>query len=645
METSTPSLLATQSDAISILSLPPEILHHVVALVHGIKIPDQATWIQQARSVIRKGGTYAEKQAAALRDIQHLRLVCRLFKDVASSFLVRYITVRLSPESLERLEGLCRSPAVAQGILGLHVDLRYHPRELADDADLFGQLLTDEAEELCHVCDFFNEGIEMMTPGGSDDEDHEDGLGSYEREEREPWLEEREHSRYCPFPGNAGQFGECSLRKCQAVRTFEVAVEFLAAVSRSQCARVFSSEALPPAEDRQSDEMHRNRRVFLDAYRGFGRKSEVEARMIEDGSFVRRVAAAASRMRNGSALRFNAGDHGLGTILDFNVSNILAWKTDDDRFSEHLQRSVPWASLDHCFRGRIPVAGRARRTADFIVEPARLMYDLPVALHEAGFRIRRLHIAANMPPRGVPRPNTDDGLRVLPVHEEAAGRVARLRAATRDLEELHVVRSSAEDDARVFRSWRGGDIAFGLLAGLLSGSRDRLERLSIELYHPVTMEEDDEDAGSVSALQMGRDIGTVTSLARVRHVFIGRVTISQEALEGFCAALGHSLRSVYIADTVLVGRSWANVVDILREKLTNSRRANGVDGDECGFRWTEVSGGEFGNRPTWVEGEDLSAFTRPPRALVLNGECCDYINGVGGDENPLRRRSSRLGAG
>jgi len=636
----TRSVPATQSDTVSILSLPLEILHQIIALIHGIEILDPATWINKAGLVVREGDTGAEEQAAARLEIQRLRLVCRLFKNVASPYLVPYVTVRISPESLERLEGLCISPAVARGIRGLQLDLRYHPRELAADADLFGQLRVDEARYLLRRCDYHKDGIEMAGPPIFEyDYDYEDGLGLYKREDgARPWLDEREHGNYCNAPEDYCRLGDS---KCRATRTLEVVEDFLTGMCLSEPARVFSSEPLLPAEDRASeDEMHRNRRIFLDAYREFGRKSEVEARMIEDGSFFRRIVAAVSQMKNGTALRFDDGGDEFRTTLGFDAYEILTWQTDDDKFSEYLQQSVSWLALDQCFKGGIPAGGRDRLKADFKVEPARLMYDLPIALHEAGFRIRHLYIAATMPPRGVPGPNNDDKPGALPVLEAAAGRVSRLRAATQDLKGLLVMRSAVGYDARVFRSWRGGDEAFGLLAGLLSGERDRLECLSIGLYNPVIMEEDDQDAGPVSALQMGRDIGTVASLACVRDFFLGWVTIRQEALEGICAALGDSLRDVHIRDTMLVGRSWANVMEILREKVAISQRVSGRNGDACRSRLSELSGGEFGDLREWHEEGDFSTITQGyqgQRAPGVIAECCKYINGAGGDENPLRR--------
>lgn len=72
----------------------------------------------------------AERQ----RSVQNLRLVCRLFHDLASLLLFPHLVISVDRDSLEVADKISRHPIFAASVQGIIVDVRIYDASFADDA-------------------------------------------------------------------------------------------------------------------------------------------------------------------------------------------------------------------------------------------------------------------------------------------------------------------------------------------------------------------------------------------------------------------------------------------------------------------------------------------------------------------------------
>jgi hypothetical protein len=150
--------------ALTVLDLPTDLLYSILSYFTDDCVSDRGdiTWGCRDHFGAR------EEDAARRRAVQNIRLVCHAFYDLAAPLLCPAPRVYLSQESLDAIEALSRSPAVAAGVRGLQIVLPYRPAELAQDFGRFYRQRMKMLDDWYSSCGYFEESWEL---GGYDTDD------------------------------------------------------------------------------------------------------------------------------------------------------------------------------------------------------------------------------------------------------------------------------------------------------------------------------------------------------------------------------------------------------------------------------------------------------------------------------------------
>ncbi|KAL7941990.1 hypothetical protein V8C42DRAFT_360407 [Trichoderma barbatum] len=112
-----------------ILDLPEEILDEIFSY-----LPDHFTTLSTKMTLTEI--RWSIKGGKRRKDIQSVRLVCRLFNEVASPYLFPYLDVYLDMESLLRAERISKTAHLAKGVHGIRIGLQYRPKEMTTMSSL-----------------------------------------------------------------------------------------------------------------------------------------------------------------------------------------------------------------------------------------------------------------------------------------------------------------------------------------------------------------------------------------------------------------------------------------------------------------------------------------------------------------------------
>lgn len=106
---------------------PEEILLQIFRAVHNVPPPDSRAESEEEWNLYDR----------ATRDIQNIRLTCRLFNKISSEFLIKFVGVNLSAESLTRLEGIMKHPTIRKGVSMVRIRLPVYERLLNSYIDKY----------------------------------------------------------------------------------------------------------------------------------------------------------------------------------------------------------------------------------------------------------------------------------------------------------------------------------------------------------------------------------------------------------------------------------------------------------------------------------------------------------------------------
>lgn len=98
---------------INLLELPDEVILQIFQQVHDTPTPTSS----------REGQEEWTRYDRGTRDIQNIRLTCREFNRIGSEFLIKFVGVDVSPESLGRLQQIMRHPTIVQGVRMVRIRL------------------------------------------------------------------------------------------------------------------------------------------------------------------------------------------------------------------------------------------------------------------------------------------------------------------------------------------------------------------------------------------------------------------------------------------------------------------------------------------------------------------------------------------
>lgn len=444
------------------------------------------------RGWIKRHHTRSPDNQICHRTIQSARLVCRLFNDLATPLLCPILRVNLDQESLDRATKLSRSPRVAAGIRAVLVDVRYCPQELAVDLARFRKFRREQLGEIESYCDWVVEGAALASSDG------EVVTGGP--------------------PTKYEQAMDCYRDIVQAWHAY-------ANDDSSDCDRV--------AGPSRKAVIYQD--ILTQAHEIFRQRHQEQLQLLESQSYVRTLAACITMMPNIISLAFTEKDH---PAVSYKTKPEILW--DNTLLAEFMTTSIQWTQIED-----LP---------DCALVPARLLCDLPIAIHRSGVTLRDLFIG--------PFPLLRDFALLAPDAQEVPTVWTDLRAACRSLrrasfgEQLNIQKIRHDhlvpDDKRYVDEY---------ISALLS-SPD-LEDVCLRMY-PFSLDDGWDTKHGMY------DISSVLAAARwprIRRVSIISLSLTQEALDAFCAGLPQSTMDYLHLVLNLLAGSWAPALDALRAKL------------------------------------------------------------------------------
>lgn len=362
-----------------------------------------------------------------------------------------------------------------------------------------------------------------------------------------------------------------------------------------------------------ADDPSRFKEFLYECYDEYRRRQEDQDRVLADGSYVAALAASAGRMTGLRALSFS--DHYYSPIDSLTREELARPGRDTEKLREMMVMPLDWATIER----QDPVPA---------LLPARLLWEVPIALFEGGVRLQEVAVST------LPLRSNSDMLRPLGGPGEAQPAWERLRAAFSNLRRVDVGRLSFN-----LRFRRPGPLPTedksnteGYLAALLSG--EALQRMDFDARGL-------EFAGdNVSHPALGSVLASARHL-NLRKLHIEDVSVLRHEMEAFIGGLGDGLRSVSFWDVAIRDGSWQKPLELLREKIARS----GPDVD-VSLVSLEGEGMDFPDPPVFQlnsgsdsdsEHELFSGDEESGVGETLFRDMERYVRGEEGIANPLSR--------
>lgn len=539
-------------------------------------------------------GTYVSEDNR--NTLCNARLVCHLFNDVASAFLFSIVRVELNQKSLDQLVQFSQSPQLAQHVRGIEVWLDYRPAELSTDMAAFSDNRKSVVEHLhgpCYACD-----------GDPDIE----GLPW-------PWTDG-------PLPPD-----------CQLLNAIYACWDEACGVSQDNM-----DEACGVSEDntipKDDPLMKEYQEVLREAFDLYCQAHEEQLGLIISGSFVQTVSSCVSRMPNAHAL----------ALLDDKVRGYLESGRKElirDQVSlvRILQRPLSWKKIEHIQRfsedSESDLNYEFPPAPEVMILPARILTELPIALHDSGTTLRDLYVGS-FPYRGhfhaICAPNTDDPL-VSTIWTD-------LQAACQQLRSVSFGHRHEGRDIRLNHLTDTESMYVNQFVGAILYSRE----LEV-VYLSFSMLGLNKNIGRVCRrigafeYDMTSSISTVRS-PLIRSLIFHSATVGCSELTALCAGLGSSLETLRIWSVNLRDGSWASILDNLRSKAKRSCRFNGSM-----LCISSLTGGEFEAysppppRNDYELSIDWEGSKWQPQARLINELAKKYVSGVEDMQNPFSTSS------
>lgn len=358
-------------------------------------------------------------------------------------------------------------------------------------------------------------------------------------------------------------------------------------------------------ENPQNDEDLAYRRVLRQGYEEYRQKHEEQFRLISDGSFVNSLAASMSRMPHASSLKLADGLDCYPTLYTSDTAVL----NDTDALARLLVSPHDWEAIEKLDGG-----------AELV--PAKLLSELPIAIHRAGVGLRHLDVCCF--------PVRNNYSMVCPDRLDPANPAwTDLHAACQGLETFAFGRGGmnclpirkshipAEERAHIDN----------YLAAMLSGQRLEVVALHLRSFAFNDGQTDKRDHYRLSPVLASAE------WPHAQDVTIMNVALDQADLEGLCNGLGYHMGNIYLCDMQLKSGSWSNALDALRDRLA-PRCTQGM----CKVSFYDLTGGEFGEPEVketdpsdWMDSEDWD-FDEQPLLVQLSEK---YVKGEV-EENPLK---------
>lgn len=292
--------------------------------------------------------------------------------------------------------------------------------------------------------------------------------------------------------------------------------------------------------------------IFRRGYEEYCQKHKEQVQLIETGSFVNSLTSCICRLQNTPAFAF----------LDepdrkYEPHNPTVALRDMDKLSQFVLKPQSWRVIESI-------------DADADLLPARILFELPVALHKAGSPVHEIYVGCF--------PLHKSFSMILPPFQ-GPDAWSELRAACQALRAFSFGRSMNHRSIRHHHPQPDDQFHIDqYLGAMLSGVNLEFVYLCFYAFmlNDGTTTRDD-------FIRLGSVLRTL-KLPRGRDITVMYVAMDQDELESVCRGLGYSLEHLYICGVHLESGTWAGMVDELREKVQHRCREACCQVRLCDFK-------------------------------------------------------------
>ncbi|CAI6091625.1 unnamed protein product [Clonostachys chloroleuca] len=530
-----------------------------------------------------------EQSAEDRRTIQHLRLVCRLFHNVASPILFTVLRISLSQKSLDCAQFIVQHPIFGASVRGIQVYLEYRPASLASE---------------------MREYVEFQKRALGDYVNYRTGSDVRSGHVRSS------DGRFIKVDGDQEKRGEednfAIWSPGDETKAFLNFRAFIAACDRfiKHQGNISGSGRLFAVNEGLVDQYIQ---LLLRSFSEYSKRYDEQMELIISQSFVETVAQIVSHLGRPVTLQVDDGEQSDKKLL---VRGRLAICLDDEALFRFLVAPHKWVDADK--------AGGPK-----LITPARVVPDLSVAINKAGGVVSRFELSClpdlhHFDPEPSGNSATGDrdawgdlresfrGLKVLRLKGMAL-KALRLKG-TSFIQLLVQRRPPLARDKRYLEKY---------LQMILSGQFLKEVILDFSLLTGLTYEN-----GAIIWCPLGSILQT--SRPQAIKITIRCMSLSQNELEDFFQSLSPKNESLCLQGINLVDGSWIRPLAILKERVA-PRCVQGT----FSLVLKDLTGAELGPMKRMTTGAPPLKMNEREDIGILE-VVTRYVRGDGVTENPLQ---------
>ncbi|VBB81695.1 Putative protein of unknown function [Podospora comata] len=480
----------------SLNDLPVEILREIVEELTPHE--HRYDWDWDYCSVCHGGEKYELDQS----DIRNLRLVNRLFCELASPLLLPHIHIDISQTALDTLEQLLVMPRLASGVRSIKLQMAYRTKALAEAPVYF----TNTRLQL------LNKQVERY------------GVG-------------RNPTPNIGFLDSHGEFISEPAESCEAASNFDEICK-----SWSLMMEIWEEPAFDTSQQCERDEWSS---ILRNSYERFKALHLEQSRLVEDGIFTQKVASAIKRLGKVEHLVFYNTNHSKrcqfmeeSDLAEYHPNILL----DKAALTSWLEAGLSWKINEALFSNG----------SNFV---ARLLTDLPVAIHQAGHHLKSLVVNAF--------PRKGDYSMILPPTKDRDSLLHQLRISCQDLQSVHIDHHTHPPPTRTAPiEGQDKEIIDGYISAVISSPK--LKTLNIDLTCFGLHLEGGSRPGD--GYHLGPALSKCPPFPYLKELRVCGVKLDQQEFFTFVQGVGHRLRRLYV-DVKLQNGSWVSILELLRDRL------------------------------------------------------------------------------
>ncbi|VUC29895.1 unnamed protein product [Clonostachys rosea] len=512
------------------------------------------------------------------KTLKSLRLVCSLFNQVATAFLMPILRVQLDKPSLDRIQAISRNPLLCSGLRGIQVRAGYRFQMNALHKEVYFTFQRHQVNRLLHYHAFYlGRRVEDVTT-----ETHKACI----------WTEERftmlEGIRACVLACD-----RCLGRDVAAVPRISL---------ESQPQSDLHEILTRPVEEALIDEYQE---ILYKAYEAYKRQYERDWPVISEGLLISALSKVLSGPPRPVSLSFRDITRGMQHWFGFK---------DKEEATKWLAQTTGLSEVSEL---------EGRPIGDELQVYSGLLWHLPIAISQTGSVLSGLRLHGPLVgyeynmigPKDISPAIPDQ-----PVWDQ-------LQVACQNLQEFVLTNVNFHYKLRHNRfpvNIHGYEqpVDEGLSIGKYIGTI-----LSGTILEKVKLDASVPGLRGISRVGARCPLGYALSrmtCTNMRVVSLTNIGITQKKLETFCQSLNSSMQLLELSDVQLTHGSWVPILDLLRG-LLNERWAE----RKCQVQLSALSGAEIEQLEAAHQDEDEHIFVGR-----LMGQFMEYIQSQQIGKNP-----------